>query len=553
MSSNKVATTSTQNIVPVQAEFDVNGNCLGLVGPGGVFFSPPISTDTITNSTITNSTINSTSIGATTPSTGAFTTLSSTQDASIHGVTVGLGGGSVSTNTVVGNGLTLNATGARNSAFGNNALLYNTASDNSAFGNASLFSNTSGTYNVAIGGSALAFNTTASNNTAVGYQSLYSNTTASNNTAVGYQAGYSNTTGSNNIAIGQQALYGNTTSSYNVAIGSSIPGFFNPALYSTTGTQNTAIGTAAGSGNTTGNVNVYVGSTTQAGATGTGNSNIMIGYGAGYANTSGANNTFVGGGNYGFYYGAGSGNTTGTANTYVGFSAGNVMTTGSYNTILGGYNGNQGGLDIRTSSNYIVLSDGAGNPRGIFDNSGNLLVGTTSNTNGSRIFVVPSANTSPAFACQGVTGDVGNPAAIFGKFDNNTTTSQIFVRFTLNNNSAGSGQITANGANTAAFGTYSDKRLKQNIVDLPPQLDNILALRPTEFDYIESEGGGHQIGFIAQEMEEIYPDSVGEREDGMKMIAGWDKTTARLVKALQEQQAIIEKLEARIATLEAKQ
>lgn len=293
MSSNKVATTSTQNIVPVQAEFDVNGNCLGLVGPGGVFFNPPISTDTITNSTITNSTINSTSIGATTPSTGAFTTLSSTQDASIHGVTVGLGGGSVSTNTVVGNGLTLNATGARNSAFGNNALLYNTASDNSAFGNASLFSNTSGTYNVAIGGSALAFNTTASNNTAVGYQSLYSNTTASNNTAVGYQAGYSNTTGSNNIAIGQQALYGNTTSNYNVAIGSSVPGFFNPALYSTTGTQNTAIGTAAGSGNTTGNVNVYVGSTTQAGATGTGNSNIMIGYGAGYANTSGANNTFV--------------------------------------------------------------------------------------------------------------------------------------------------------------------------------------------------------------------------------------------------------------------
>jgi len=75
MSSNKVATTSTQNIVPVQAEFDVNGNCLGLVGPGGVFFNPPISTDTITNSTITSSTINSTSIGATTPSTGAFTTL----------------------------------------------------------------------------------------------------------------------------------------------------------------------------------------------------------------------------------------------------------------------------------------------------------------------------------------------------------------------------------------------------------------------------------------------------------------------------------------------
>ena len=39
------------------------------------------------------------------------------------------------------------------------------------------------------------------------------------------------------------------------------------------------------------------------------------------------------------------------------------MTTGAKNTIIGAYTGNQGGLDIRTASNYIVLSDGDGNPR----------------------------------------------------------------------------------------------------------------------------------------------------------------------------------------------
>ena len=184
------------------------------------------------------------------------------------------------------------------------------------------------------------------------------------------------------------------------------------------------------------------------------------------------------------------------------------------------------------------------------DASGNLLVGTTSNTNSSKIFVLATSS-NPAFASQGATGDVSNPSAIFGKFDNNTTTSQIFVRFTINNNGAGSGQITANGANTAAFGSYSDQRLKENIVDLPPQLANIMALRPVEFDYIQSEGGGHQIGFIAQNMESVYPDVVGEREDGMKMIAGWSKTEARLVKAIQEQQAIITDLRARVAALEA--
>ena len=47
------------------------------------------------------------------------------------------------------------------------------------------------------------------------------------------------------------------------------------------------------------------------------------------------------------------------------------------NTIIGSYNGNQGSLDIRTSSNNIVLSDGDGNPRVIVNSSGNVGVGTS--------------------------------------------------------------------------------------------------------------------------------------------------------------------------------
>ena len=69
--SNSVASTSTQNIVPVQAAFNSSGACLGLVGPGGAYFSPPLTADTITGATI-----NSSTIGATTPSTGNFTALS---------------------------------------------------------------------------------------------------------------------------------------------------------------------------------------------------------------------------------------------------------------------------------------------------------------------------------------------------------------------------------------------------------------------------------------------------------------------------------------------
>jgi hypothetical protein len=51
--TNAVASTITQNTVPVQANFDVNNVCLGLVGPSGNYFSPPLASNTITSPTIT--------------------------------------------------------------------------------------------------------------------------------------------------------------------------------------------------------------------------------------------------------------------------------------------------------------------------------------------------------------------------------------------------------------------------------------------------------------------------------------------------------------------
>jgi len=105
------------------------------------------------------------------------------------------------------------------------------------------------------------------------------------------------------------------------------------------------------------------------------NYNTAVGNEAGYSLTTGNGNTFIG-------QAAGYNVTTGSKNTFIGggdsatnYPAGYYVTTGSSNTILGNYNGNQGGLDIRTASNYIVLSDGDGNPRQIIDNNGNLGLG----------------------------------------------------------------------------------------------------------------------------------------------------------------------------------
>ena len=188
------------------------------------------------------------------------------------------------------------------------------------------------------------------------------------------------------------------------------------------------------------------------------------------------------------------------------------------------------------------------------DSRGNLLVGTTSNEFGTLSVFNNSlsfaTNQSYAYFKGTQAGDLSIPGLFIVKFDNNTTTSQLLIRFGINNGAFGQGQINANGGGAAAFGSFSDARLKENIEPLPPQLDKILALKPSEFDY--KNGSGHQIGFIAQEMQEVYPDVVSVGENDMLTITGWSKTEARLVKAIQEQQTIINDLKARIEVLEAK-
>lgn len=152
-----------------------------------------------------------------------------------------------------------------------------------------------------------------------------------------------------------------------------------------------------------------------------------------------------------------------------------------------------------------------------------------------------------------VAGDVSTAALIIVKKDNDSTTSQVLAQFLMNGAASGQGQINANGALQAAFGSYSDERLKENIEDLPSQLANIFALRPVEFDY--KDGAGHQIGFIAQEVQEVYPDLVGEGQDGFLTLSGLGKNEARMIKAFQEfatlTEAKIAALEARVAKLEA--
>ena len=323
-------------------------------------------------------------------------------------------------------------------------------------------------------------NNTTNNNAGFGYASLPSVTSGGGNSAFGYASAYSTTTGILNVAIGSQALYSNTTAS-----------------------NNTAVGYQAGYSNTTGGSNVFIGNT------------------SGYSAT--ASNGF---------------------NTFVGASSGYLVTTGYYNTIIGGYNGNQGGLDIRTANNYIVLADGAGNPRGVFDGSGNLAVGDTNN--GSTGWA-----TSKLFVSGGYTQlkHSDGPLLLWNTTNSGTRTLVIFD-CTVGSTRTDVGSITYNGT-TTLYNSTSDQRLKENIVDAGSGLAKISNVKVRSFDWIASKQHT-DFGVIAQEINSIAPELVSTGEDNPDgtIKTPWQVDTSVLVpamiKAIQELNEKITALEAQI-------
>jgi len=173
----------------------------------------------------------------------------------IQGVTVGLGGSAVSTNTAVGtNALNANTTGNNSTALGFEALKANTTgANNTVNGFQALYSNTTGNYNSAFGSNCLYSNTTGLQNMAFGRDTLYSNTTGRSNTGSGHRSLYLNTTGDYNTASGINAMYSNTIGDRSTATG------YYALYYNTTGQFNHAFGAQALFNVSTGSGNIGIG------------------------------------------------------------------------------------------------------------------------------------------------------------------------------------------------------------------------------------------------------------------------------------------------------
>jgi hypothetical protein len=104
----------------------------------------------------------------------------------------------------------------------------------------------------------------------------------------------------------------------------------------------------------------------------------------------------------------------------------------------------------------------------------------------------------------------------------------------------------------------SDFRLKDEVETLDNVLPKILQMNPVEFDwsedtpeyeYFKDKGKLHSIGFIAQEVQKIYPELVELRGDGYYTVH-YPKLNAVLVEGIKEQQVFIEDLEQIIIQLE---
>jgi hypothetical protein len=285
----------------------------------------------------------------------------------------------------------------------------------------------------------------------------------------------------------------------------------------TTGDQNVALGTSALGALTAGDKNVAVGNSALAAFNVTDGSetfNIAVGYAAGGAVTTGVKNTIVGAL-------AADAMTTGSENTFIGIgAAGNGVITGSNNTAVG----RSAGLNIASGSNNLLL----GHDAGVTGSPGGNISGSNANT------------------------------AVLG--DESISSLHCQVALTV----------------------ASDQRDKTDFVDLDLGLDFVKALEPVTYywdkrskygdkyadDYdvnAQTPDGTHKedwmdIGFKAQSVQALEEAAgytaaakknltVTLTQDGKQYGLRYEKFVPILVKAIQEQQAIIELQATAIADL----
>jgi hypothetical protein len=195
-----------------------------------------------------------------------------------------------------------------------------------------------------------------------------------------------------------------------------------------------------------------------------------------------------------------------------------------------------------------------------FDSSGNLLAGTTTPLSTSAHSFHALGTTTGDYAAAFQQNATGSNGRLLRWILPNTNDAAAYFVFATNSGGTNCFNVFGNGnvTNTNnSYGPISDIKLKENIVDATPKLDKLLQVRIVNYNLKKDLGyeSHKQIGVIAQELEQVFPGLVDESPDVDKDGNDIGTTTKSvkmsvfvpmLIKAMQEQQAIIESLKARL-------
>ena len=192
---------------------------------------------------------------------------------------------------------------------------------------------------------------------------------------------------------------------------------------------------------------------------------------------------------------------------------------------------------------FLSRHSGTTTERMRIDSSGNLLVNLTSSLPGNPIEAVQTVGRvfggqNFCYLAAGATSGVN----AFALRTYSTTTSSV----------VGSIQFSSTAT---SYNTSSDYRLKHDIQPMTGALAKVALLKPRTYKWNVDDSDGE--GFIAHELQEVCPSAVSGTKDavdaeGNPIYQGIDTSflVATLTAAIQEQQAIIQSLTARIEALE---
>lgn len=218
------------------------------------------------------------------------------------------------------------------------------------------------------------------------------------------------------------------------------------------------------------------------------------------------------------------------------------LVIGSFGSFIGRQS-SDGSTVLNTGQGSIIFSRGsygATTPSGLFDSSGNLLVGTTS---------LPITGTKVGISGASAAGlgllSYVNTGSATRKWSQGPDSNGNFVIF----NDASAGAYIAYGG--TSWTANSDERVKTDLMPIENGLEKVNSLRSVTGRYKTDEEGVSRSFLIAQDVQAVLPEAVSVQDDEIGTLGvAYTEVIPLLVASIKELKAIIDIQNARITTLE---